>query len=308
LLVRKVKNTLDGSNIQGKGAETMNTSANIATSIITQSGAAFNPVQFDNIPNELASEHTWVLWKLAPGHKVPYHPSGKQTSPNADGSTFEAVKAAYLAGGYDGIGIIVPPDWTCIDIDDCVKRFDYVDSPIIDDWADAITMDVGGYWEYSPSGAGLHGWIHTGIPSSKRKGKIELYTHPGHFISVTGNAYEYFEDNTSGLYKLFDRIASTPVKSSYASNPTGRYRTDDQVIAAMRKAPRATAWDVFNGKINGHTSQSEAELALAGYIWYFGNKQEPAQIARLLRRSGLYRDKMDREDYMRWTVERVIQP
>jgi hypothetical protein len=60
------------------------------------------------------------------------------------------------------------------------------------------------------------------------------------------------------------------------------------------------------GDISGYASRSEAELGLANKLafWTGGDR---VQTARLMRRSALYRDKMDREDYMRRTLDKAFE-
>jgi replicative DNA helicase len=64
--------------------------------------------------------------------------------------------------------------------------------------------------------------------------------------------------------------------------------------------------DLYNGDISKHgNDDSRADLALCSYIAFY--TQDPAQIDRIFRSSGLYRDKWEREDYRRRTIETAIR-
>jgi putative DNA primase/helicase len=63
---------------------------------------------------------------------------------------------------------------------------------------------------------------------------------------------------------------------------------------------------LFAGDTSGHAGDdSRADLALCGILAFW--TQDPEQIDRLFRRSGLYREKWERADYRERTIQKAIQ-
>lgn len=151
-------------------------------------------INTEKIPAGLLALNTWVVWryeqrlgqkKLA---KVPYNPVGKgkaDTTRPETGSGFELAVAVYLAGGFDGIGIILTGTGLVgIDLDSCITN------GVLAPWAAAIVTRVASYTEVSPSGTGVHILCRGALPAGRRKkGNIEMYDS-GRFFTVTGNALE----------------------------------------------------------------------------------------------------------------------
>ena len=82
--------------------------------------------EFENFPAELRSLPNWVLWRYLPPkshgqkwRKVPYQTNRKpaDTTDRATSSTFQECCAAYVQGGFDGIGFVfdgqIGPDGLC---------------------------------------------------------------------------------------------------------------------------------------------------------------------------------------------------
>jgi hypothetical protein len=83
---------------------------------------------------------------------------------------------------------------------------------------------------------------------------------------------------------------------------------DAEVLERARRAKNAADFErVHSGAsaIPGEfPSESERDLRLASMIAFYS--QDPGQVARLMRESGCYREKMDREDYMRRTIDKAL--
>lgn len=158
-----------------------------------------NLVNFTGIPSDCWGHSFFAGWKLvvsAEGKltKRPYDIKTGRPASSTDPktwTTFERAKAAYLKGGYDGIGIMLSGNdpFTGIDLDG-VR--DPVTGKIVK-WAQDIIDQLASYTEISPSGTGIHILIHAtkpiGSPCSAvvRPGeKIEVYDH-ARFFTVTGN-------------------------------------------------------------------------------------------------------------------------
>ena len=84
---------------------------------------------------------------------------------------------------------------------------------------------------------------------------------------------------------------------------------DDQIITKCQQAKNADKFQaLYNGDITGYPSQSEADLALCSILAF--NTRNYAQIDRLFRHSGLYRDKWDKfhgkYTYGSMTIQKAI--
>jgi hypothetical protein len=155
---------------------------------------------FANIPAELRTLRNWVIWRRMqrPGKKkpdkVPFQTSGShaKTNDNSTWNTFEACRATYIDGGFDGIGFVfdgkVGDDGLCytgVDFDDCI-----VDGILLEPARGRIEQ-LQTYTERSVSGAGIHSIIRakpgtTVKHISADKGRsIEVYSG-GRFFTFTG--------------------------------------------------------------------------------------------------------------------------
>jgi putative DNA primase/helicase len=88
------------------------------------------------------------------------------------------------------------------------------------------------------------------------------------------------------------------------------YLSDDSVIEKAKAAKICVAFaKLWEGDISGYPSQSEADLAFCSYLAFWCGR-DIAQMNRLFRRSGLYRDKWDRPQsgstYGQITLEKAV--
>jgi primase-polymerase (primpol)-like protein len=152
--------------------------------------------KFENIPDGL-KELSWAVWiaeprKNKPGkfNKAPRSPkTGNKigtNKPHLFGTYAQAV-AAYEAGGYTGVGVLLTGDGLIgVDID-AVKQI-VADQPLVAEWiGSALAADA--YCEMSPSNTGLRLFMQ-GDPlpdTAKRKhGHLEIYDNV-RFLTVTGH-------------------------------------------------------------------------------------------------------------------------
>jgi hypothetical protein len=117
--------------------------------------------KFDRIPLALRDLDQWVLWRLVyrggPKRlsKVPFQPNGKTAKSNdpATWSTFDAARAAYEAGGYDGVMFAFSDDdpYCGIDLDGCLNP----ETNEWETWVEALFEHFTTYAELSPSRTGV---------------------------------------------------------------------------------------------------------------------------------------------------------
>lgn len=164
-------------------------------------------VNSDQIPHELKKRDQYLCWtpkeRGEKWTKPPRNPStpGKEQGMNGYLNTDnlfsleEANKAAEVCPDW-GLGFTIHSkgNLTGFDLDDCRNPT----TGEIDDWALKIVDRVGGYWEISPSGTGLHGYV-LGTVSEDLTGNhdgLEVYTGDRYF-TVTGNQLPSTEDHIS---------------------------------------------------------------------------------------------------------------
>ena len=147
-------------------------------------------VQVECIPSDLKALPQWVCWRWKKRGdkwtKPPFQPSGAHAASNdsATWSTFEEVVAAYIKGGFAGIGFVLTKDdgIVGIDLDHCVDA----DTGEISSCAREIINAMDSYTERSPSGTGLRILARGKLPGTGRKrGNIEVYDR-GRYLTVTG--------------------------------------------------------------------------------------------------------------------------
>lgn len=238
------------------------------------------------------------------------------SSTNADTwSSFEDALAAYMAGLTDGIGIALleEDDLAGIDLDGCVDTATGEVAP----WAQAIIERINSYTERSPSGTGIRILVRAKLPTGRRrKRSIEIY-EDGRYLTITGHHVPgtptAIEQRTNEVAAFHAEVFKPEVEpSSNGKQPTrdGYARcstlTDDEII---RKAGQAANGERFSALFAGDTSayggdDSVADLALCSMIAFYA--QDPVQIDRIFRGSGLMREKWERADYCDRTIAKAL--
>jgi hypothetical protein len=294
------------------------------------------------IPAVLKGLPQWVVWRYTwdpkdeEWKKVPFsaRTGRKASSTNAKmWATFDVAFAAYLKGGWDGIGLIhLPQDnLVGIDLDKCRDSTTGVLTPE----AAAIVAEMVSYTEASPSGRGVRAYVRGKKPGTKcRKGWIELYDGTkadgdpgGRYLTVTGHMLENApsdiwerQEQVDALYKkIFGKdvphannghVEAKPkgalhVKATM-SRPDGEW-TDEDFVRFVLEGHDEKLTSLWNGDISGYPSHSEGDAALLEKICYWlGSINEP-QATGLFRLSNLYRPKWERENYRRHTFDLLIK-
>jgi putative DNA primase/helicase len=256
------------------------------------------PVNLSGIPSSLQALPRWVLWKLEErtdndgnkkNTKVLYNVrtrfKASSTNPKT-WATFAATATAYQAGGWDGLGFVFNGDREAgIDLDKCRNP----ETGEIEPWAQAIIQSADSYTEASVSGTGVHIILEGKLPPKGRRfGPIEMY-EVGRFFTISGN-----------------RIADTPAEVNDRADILASLHTEIAINYELEKLlKKNTKSDaLWKGDQAGYESQSQADLALCSYLTRV--TRDEAQIDRLFRRSGLYRDKWERQDYRDWTIDKAL--
>jgi len=259
----------------------------------------------------------WICWRVEPRDgkptKVPYSPisGGRARSDDPETwNTFAEARRAIGEAGYDGIGFVfTTSDPFCgVDLDGCLDP----ETGEIEPWATEILEDLDSYTEVSPSGRGLHVIVEARLPEGgNRKGGIELYDH-GRFFTMTGDhlpgTVRGIQLRQAQVEKLHARLFPPREKPSPSQSTTPNDGLDDAEV--LRRAMSARSGERFarlwTGDRAGYPSDSEADLALCSMLAFWIGPDED-RIASLVARSGLAREKWNREDYRRRTISRAIE-
>ena len=272
-----------------------------------------------SIPQELKDNCLWCGWKYETRDgkttKVPYNPQTILRAKSDDPSTFRPFPFAddALLGGYvDGVGIRLADGYSAIDIDHCIT------DGVLSDAAMDICTTIQSYSEKSPSGEGIRVIFKSSdfvydkekyyIKNSNKGIEIYLSGVTNRFVTITGNTvYGYrVVENNAGLQKILDKYMLRPVKKpKEESSPTVEIDLpEDQILAKAMKNYNFSS--LFNGNMAAYNNDhSSADLALCNMLAFWTGKDFD-KIDDLFKQSQLYREKWDREDYKRSTIEKAI--
>jgi len=247
------------------------------------------------VPLFLRLQVRWLVWGYAERGgkktKVPYVASEeKRPASVSDPMTWRtfarALEVAEKAPWAAGVGVVLGEGLVGVDLDGVVEGGEF--DPLAREVLERTTT----YTELSPSGKGLHLLVF-GEVESFRRGKVEVYSG-GRYFTFTGRTLpgrrevlrdQAFLDWLEGRFK--GEREKRPVASPKASFQGG----PDDLVARVLSSRYAPLW-TGNWQSMGYASQSEADLALAGYLVYLtGGDLDLAD--RLFRLSALYRPKWD---------------
>lgn len=153
------------------------------------------------------------------------------------------------------------------------------------------------YAERSVSGTGLHIFCYGDLPEDtlKRNDRtgVEIYSTL-RFACMTGDLI----DGRSEIKDYSDRIAAIAYEFTGKRLPARTYEpapctaSDTELLEEIRRSRQGTKFDtLYSGNTSAYPSHSQADSALVFILAFW--TQNPTQIDRLFRSSGLYRDKWD---------------
>jgi primase-polymerase (primpol)-like protein len=288
-------------------------------------------IHLDSIPSELGDRPQWVAWEYQHREradpdkawtKVPLDPKNRNKASPTNPFTWGTLKRAvalYQNGQVDGIGFVVTPDdpYVGIDVDDCRNALTGEIAPWVLNWISRFDS----YTEVSPSGQGVRIWIEAEalLPGGKygrrtrvRDINVEVYS-ANRFLTVTGHRVAgspaTIEPRQEVLAEFLDAvgIVGGEPRSRSADTPRTPPHSDETV---HRLAANAKNREKFQRLWEGDTSDyggdnSRADQALCSLLAFW--TQDPEQIDRLFRQSGLYRsDKWERDSYREPTIDNAL--
>lgn len=268
------------------------------------------------IPDSMRQARRWMCWsyQIRGGRrtKMPYVPGGgpaSSTDPDTWRTFEEAVKVEQF---YSGIGFVLGDGVLGVDWDD-VRDAD------TGEWLPGILEEIlslESYAEISPSGTGGHVICHgkkPGDPCRKSSGPREIYDS-GRYFTVTGDHIdgtpeEVREPPVDALESVYAKIITeaktAPIRSCLPAPCARVDLDDDEIITLCERAGNSAKFStLWRGSTAGYGSASEADLALCSILGFY--TQDATQIERLVRRSGLNREKWDRVDYVARTIATAL--
>lgn len=282
---------------------------------------------------EMAAQRQWVVWKLerrggeTDPTKVPYNPhtGGKAMPNNTDTwGTVEQAIARYCKGGYTGIGFMFSNGFCGVDLDKCRNPV----TGEIEQWALDVVHLFDSYTEISPSETGLHIFAKGKLPGSGLNRTVKGHKHEmydsGRFFTFTGLhvdgtpktanerqsqvewLYRWIVDISEAESRLKEPSPRRPIKTPSASI----YLSDIELLEKARNASNGGKFErLWAGdatgyqKPNGEPDRSRADSALVMLLCFWS--QDDGQVERLWLQSGLYRKKMERDDYRAQTIKKA---
>ena len=274
---------------------------------------------------ELKQMPVWLLWRKRSRNgkvaKVPFAADGSACGTNDDyqGSwvTYDEAQQAAKQQKADGVGFVIPKGMFFLDIDH---------RDLNDPMVQEVLALLHSYSEFSVSGAGIHiyglcdvaqlpTWVDP--KDGKRKLAKEYYTHhpdnglelyvgelTNRFAAFTGKVIQDgpLVDCTSALVDILNHYMKKPAVQSALDKKA------EKVIQELRAQKNGVKFSrIFDdGQWEEYGSQSQVDTAMCAII-AFRAGEDTELIDAVFRRSALYREKWEREDYRNMTIEKGIE-
>jgi len=297
-----------------------------------------------NALGPLANSKCFVLYRLVPkdggkADKVPTdHRTGANSNAQDPATWMTAPEAEYWATQYGagfGVGIVIyeGSGLFCVDLDEAWEGQGW------SQWALSVVQRFpGAYGEVSVSGRGLHiiGRYQGALDPHGTKLlplRTEAYTKE-RFIALTGSGAtgDPLSDHTAALrgflMEYFPPRHDGTATAEWTTEPVAEWRGPADDAELVNRALRSNSiGGTFGGKANftdlwtanveklskifppqsygKDFDHSSADQALANHL-AFWTGSDCERMARLMRYSGLNRDKWEREDYFQGTILHAV--
>jgi primase-polymerase (primpol)-like protein len=259
-------------------------------------------MNFDNIPAELRTLNQWAVFRSyydkesEKYKKVIISPVTSKFAKSNEPETWdEFFKAEYYRKRYKYQGLVFALDKGVIfiDIDHAIdKKSGEIVSPEAKRLLELLPQT---FCERSVSGTGLHILCFGSLPDDAMKRNdekgIEIYDTK-RFVCMTGdliNGRSELKDYSDRIAEIaYDFTGRRPPPREYA--PIAATATDAELIEQIRNSRQGAKFNaLYGGDTTAYPSHSNADSALVFTLAWW--TQDPSQIDRIFRSSGLYRDK-----------------
>ena len=275
--------------------------------------------------NELKNMPVWMLWKKQKygkrTAKVPYAADGSKCGTNEEYQnawvSYDMAQRARKTQNTDGVGFKIPAGMFFLDIDH---------KELQDPMVQELLYLYNSYSEFSVSGEGIHIYglcdiselpTYTDSKDGTKKLSKEFYIHhpkngielyigelTNRFAAFTGNVIldQPLMDCTAAILDTLNRYMRRKEKKSELEQKA------DQLIASLRTQKNGEKFSKLfdEGEVVGDYSQSQKDAALCTII-AFRAGDDPQLIDAVFRKSALYREKWEREDYRTATIQWGIE-
>lgn len=268
--------------------------------------------QFNSVPQALKELDQWVCWKYKQRDgkptKPPYNARTGFPASSTDNLTwcsFQEAKRAFRSGKYEGIGFVFASsdNFAGIDIDDCIDP----ETKQLSSYAQVFVDNHPTYWEVSPSGTGIKGFLRISSFLGIKRGAVnglavELYCG-SHYFTVTGRHLSGSPTSINDCTSAFKQLHQTLIQSQKANKVTHSQgwqeretdqRTDEEILRLLfSEKERGEEWkSLYESGIGSKVaSDSEADASLIAKLAYYCGKDGHTQIERLAENSALCRPK-----------------
>jgi len=288
-------------------------------------------VEMEAVPARLREREQWVCWRIEERDgketKVPVNPETGGFGSATDAVTWtdvETTVSAVESGEADGVGFVFSEQdsLVVVDLDDCRDP----ESGVVDDVAADIIERLDSYTEVSPSGTGFHVLVEGSLPDGRnRRGSVECY-ETAWFFTVTGDHVEGTpgqvvrrQDALRGIHRDYVQPddsgddAEDEASATADAAPGDVDLEDEELVEKGRNASNGSKFErLWNGRLGGYESQSEADMAFCCLLAFWSGGDE-SRMDRLFRESGLMREKWDEVHYAdgatygEKTIERAVR-
>jgi len=278
-------------------------------------------MEINNIPPSMARTPQWICWKLeskqegARPTKIPKSPKNGYTCSKTDETEYVTLKEALIGRErheLDGIGFVFANGFVAIDLDDCFDE----EGSLTPTAQNIVDHFPNVYWEYSPSGNGLHGFMRGEKPNDRTKNtaeRIEVYSGLN-YVTVTGDIVpEMGTEATEAqaeLDWLFDMYLPPMVQAKHSTEVDhGDMSPSEWLTTALTRDNRLN--DLYNDTSH-EDDESAHDMALATKLAYWLNRDHDAIEEAFLKspwvssKSRDHAKKLQRKDYLPQTISKAI--
>jgi putative DNA primase/helicase len=260
-------------------------------------------MNYDNIPDELKILPQWSVYRTYPDKEKheklkkviisPVDSSFAQSDNPKSWSDFKRAKEYAEKHGYKGVVFALTEGIIFFDLDHAIDKSS--GEIILPGAKRLLELLPGTYAERSTSGTGMHILCKGSLPfdSYRRRDPIEIYDNR-RFICMTGDII----DGRNKIFDYSDRLAEMAYKFVCRREPIKEYavipavQSDTELIGQISNSKQGAKFDaLYGGDICAYPSHSHADSGLIFILAWW--TQDPAQIDRIFRSSGLMRGKWD---------------
>jgi len=276
----------------------------------------------ESIPRTLAERPIWLAYRLEDRgsgrlSKPPVSPRTGRVCAKTDETEHVTLTEALVGmerWDLDGVGVVLPDDICCIDLD---SPFDESSGQMLDIPSDIFDHFRDTYVEYSPSGNGLHIFFFGSKPYPRTKDSkagIEVYTSPA-FLTVTGDRVEGTTEDLTECQDALDYVFAEYLPPIVAPNAEpivvehGDKTADEWLMFALTKDAKLQA---LYQCTDHDGDESSTDFALLNKLAYWLNRDadaiEKAFMASpwVSTKDAYHIKKLERADYLPDSVAKAV--